>query len=322
MVRVARLVDDPILHPGSHPTAGHNIQGPSLIRVPSWISEPLGRYYLYFADHKGDSIRLAHADELAGPWNVHPPGTLQLTESLFLSEPPHLDDQQYQQIEALYREALGDTFPPDLRTDLVHPHIASPDVHIDADTGTIILYFHGLEAVGVQQTRAAVSKDGLSFEVLPELLGPSYFRVFRYGGYSYALAMPGEIRRSADGLSGFEKGPVLFDQSMRHSAVRVVGDVLEIYWTRVGDAPERIYRSIVDLGPDWLEWCESEPVEVLRGERTWEGADLPAAPSHRGAVVGRVNQLRDPAVYEEDGRVFLLYAVAGESGIAIAEVLV
>jgi hypothetical protein len=33
-----------------------------------------------------------------------------------------------------------------------------------------------------------------------------------------------------------------------------------------------------------------------------------------------VNQLRDPAVFDENGRTFLLYAVAGESGIAIAEV--
>jgi len=33
-----------------------------------------------------------------------------------------------------------------------------------------------------------------------------------------------------------------------------------------------------------------------------------------------VNQLRDPAIFEEDDRVYLLYAVAGESGIAIAEI--
>jgi hypothetical protein len=33
-----------------------------------------------------------------------------------------------------------------------------------------------------------------------------------------------------------------------------------------------------------------------------------------------VNQLRDPAIFEDNGRVYLLYAVAGESGIAIAEV--
>ena len=29
-----------------------------------------------------------------------------------------------------------------------------------------------------------------------------------------------------------------------------------------------------------------------------------------------MNQLRDPAIFEEDGRIFLLYAVAGESGLA------
>ena len=60
---------------------------------------------------------------------------------------------------------------------------------------------------------------------------------------------------------------------------------------------------------------------VLRPERAWEGADAPLAPSLRSTAYGRVNQLRDPAVFEENGRTFLLYAVAGESGIAIAEVI-
>jgi hypothetical protein len=32
-----------------------------------------------------------------------------------------------------------------------------------------------------------------------------------------------------------------------------------------------------------------------------------------------VNQLRDPAIFQEDGRTYLLYAVAGEAGIGIAE---
>jgi len=41
----------------------------------------------------------------------------------------------------------------------------------------------------------------------------------------------------------------------------------------------------------------------------------------RSVAYGRGNQLRDPAIFEENGRVYLLYAVAGESGIAIAEVL-
>jgi hypothetical protein len=32
-------------------------------------------------------------------------------------------------------------------------------------------------------------------------------------------------------------------------------------------------------------------------------------------------QLRDPAIFEENGRIYLFYAVAGESGIAIAELV-
>ncbi len=63
-------------------------------------------------------------------------------------------------------------------------------------------------------------------------------------------------------------------------------------------------------------------MEVLRPEYDWEGADADLEPSVRSTAYGHVNQLRDPAIYEdaESGRVFLVYAVAGESGIAIAEV--
>jgi len=54
--------------------------------------------------------------------------------------------------------------------------------------------------------------------------------------------------------------------------------------------------------------------------RSWEGADAPLTPSVRSTAYGQVNQLRDPAIFEEDGRTYLLYAIAGESGIAIAEI--
>ena len=60
-------------------------------------------------------------------------------------------------------------------------------------------------------------------------------------------------------------------------------------------------------------------VEVLRPERPWEGADAPLEPSVRSVAYGHVNQLRDPAIYSEEGKTFLLYSVAGESGIGIAE---
>ena len=60
-IKVARVLDKPIIGPDIHPSIGVNIQGPSLIRVPDWVENPLGKYYLYFADHKGLYIRLAYA---------------------------------------------------------------------------------------------------------------------------------------------------------------------------------------------------------------------------------------------------------------------
>ena len=30
-----------------------NINGPSVISVPDWVENPLGKYYLYFAHHRG-----------------------------------------------------------------------------------------------------------------------------------------------------------------------------------------------------------------------------------------------------------------------------
>lgn len=293
-----RLVDGPIVSVDSHHTLAGNVNGPSLIRVPDWVPEPLGRYYLYFAHHKGEYIRLAYADNLHGPWRIHEPGTLHLDEST------------------------------------CYDHIASPDVHVDDEAHEIRMYFHGpsmtkeevakdpqrhaIPLLSSQRTKAALSRDGLSFRVLPEILGPSYFRVFRHERWWYALAMPGVFLRSPDGLSDWETGPVRFDRNMRHSAVRVIGDRLEVFFTRAGDCPERILLSTVSLNGDWRRWRESDPVEILRPERPWEGSDVPLEPSRRGGAAKPVCQLRDPGIYEEGDQVCLLYSVAGEQGIGIA----
>ena len=162
--------------------------------------------------------------------------------------------------------------------------------------------------------------DGIHFKALPEKLGRTYLRAFNHGKVTYGIAMPGQVYRSKDGLSGFEEGPMLFNPDMRHCALLKRGDVLYVFWTQVGHAPERILLSAIDLSKPWMEWKETEPVDVLRPERAWEGADEPLTPSIRSVAYGPVNQVRDPAIFEENGRVFLLYAVAGEAGVAIAEV--
>ncbi len=74
------------------------------------------------------------------------------------------------------------------------------------------------------------------------------------------------------------------------------------------------------LGDDWMTWTATKPVVVLEPETAWEGADLAHETSVRGFSMEPVRQLRDPALFEADGRSYLLYSVAGESGIAIGEI--
>lgn len=302
--RIERFPNNPIISPEMLPgTDGENINGPSLIRVPAWVPGALGKYYLYFAHHAGSYIRLAFADDLAGPWQVHEPGTLR----------------------------LEDTICDDIRETgwAGYKHVASPDVHVDPEAREIRMYFHCPVYISgprdsadsyQQVTLVATSQDALNFDAGHQPLGNSYFRVFRWGGTYYALGMPGVFYRSKDGLSRFEEGPTLFSADMRHSAVTIKDGKLLVFYTVVGENPERILLSEIEPRRDWMMWNETDPVVVFEPEFEWEGANLPAEPSVRGAATEPVRQLRDPALFEEEGRTYLLYAVAGESGIAIAEI--
>ena len=321
-VTITRLADQPIIGPDIHPSTGVNIQGPSLIRVPDWVENPLGRYYLYFADHKGLYIRLAYADELTGPWQIHAPGSLQIEHSYFAPVPPPISDELLAELTAARSgvSGLGSPVSHDLALEFTLPHIASPDVHVDDENKQIIMYYHGLEGPAFQHSRVATSKDGIDFFAHEENLGRTYMRAFKHDDMTYVLAMPGQFYRSEDGFTNFEEGPRLFEPTMRHSAVIVRDNHLYVFWTRVGDAPESIMLSTIDISSDWKQWEESEEVLLLSPEFEWEGANAPIEPSVRSTAYGQVNQLRDPALYVEDGVVYLLYAVAGESGIALARV--
>lgn len=323
-MRNERLVDGPIISPQTHASIGHNIQGPSLIRVPEWVANPLGKYYLYFADHKGSYIRLAYADKLTGPWTVHEPGALQLADSHFLTATPDVPEGEVDKALWYMRNVLGHKGRTDqqMLDDLIVPHIASPDVNVDHNNRRIVMYLHGLDAFASQVSRVATSEDGINFKARKEILGRSYMRAFEHRGATYVMAMPGQFYRSADGLSGFEEGPKLFGKFMRHCALLKRSDTLHVFWSQVGDKPESILHSTIDISGDWNTWKESQASLVLAPERDWEGADAPLVPSERSTAEGHVNQLRDPAIFEEDGRLFLLYAVAGESGIAIVELFI
>ncbi|MEM7000358.1 MAG: hypothetical protein AAF529_06190 [Pseudomonadota bacterium] len=318
-VTITRMGDAPLITADLHPSIGANIQGPSLLKVPNWVANPLGRYYLYFADHKGAYIRLAFADDIAGPWRIHVPGSLQLAESHFLTSPPEVSEVQAQAVREAFAQR-GIEIEHDPVEEVTTPHIASPDMHVDHARQQIVMYYHGLEGLGRQVTRVATSVDGLAFTAQPQILGHTYWRAFTWDGDHYALAMPGQFYRSQDPFTGFVAGPQLFNPDMRHNAVLVRGSWLYIFWTQVGDAPEHIKLSRVDLHQPWTDWQVQDTHEVLRPERDYEGAGAPLLPSRRSTAYGVVNQLRDPCVYVEGKDVYLLYAVGGEAGIALARV--
>lgn len=283
-ITAIRSANNPLITPVSSDSIGHNINGPSVIRVPSWIERPLGTYYMYFAHHAGQYIRLAYADSLHGPWTVYEPGTLKLHQA------------------GIFRH-----------------HIASPDVHVDHHKREIRMYFHGpIKARGGQWTGVAFSKDGIEFRASEEILGLYYFRVFNWRGYYYAIDRNGQLLRSEDGITEFEKRPEGFIPGVRHTALLQSDGLLLIFHSRTWNVPERILMSTVNIEGDWAQWIRSDPIEVIRPEMDYEGIQYPMELSKSGSGM-RVCQLRDPAIFEEDGQLYLFYSIAGEMGIALAE---
>ncbi|MQF92863.1 MAG: hypothetical protein FI730_00220, partial [SAR202 cluster bacterium] len=89
-IKIKKYNKGPIISPEISSELGQNIQGPSIIKKPTWINNKLGKYLLYFADHKGDHIKLAHSNNLFHSWEIYKGGTLGLFQSNFLTAPPEI----------------------------------------------------------------------------------------------------------------------------------------------------------------------------------------------------------------------------------------
>jgi hypothetical protein len=321
LATAVRLPQNPLITVKTSPSLGDNVNGPAIVRVPAWVKNPLGRYYAYFAHHKGRFIRLAYADAIAGPWTIYEPGVLRVEDTAFIRPPPD---------------------PPD---DLAfYTHVASPEILIDAERRRMVMWFHGWWTDGkpwpadrsattawarqngyAQFTQSAVSSDGVHFGVQPPITKVSYLRALPLDGYVYSMARLGVLARSRDPLASFEVGPNPFRDGpyagrVRHVALLRRDRTLFVFFSGIGDAPERILLSSIDLSGDWQTWKASPPVEVLRPETSYECPGLPNRPSEPGEIYGPARQLRDPALFEEDGQTFLFYTVCGEQGIAAANV--
>lgn len=296
-IHIRRFESNPIIRPRMLPWFdGNNINGPSLIRAPDWLPGRLATYYLYFAHHEGRYIRLAVTDRLEGPWHVHRRGSLKLADA------------------------------PGCKG-----HIASPDVHVDEARRQVVMYFHGPVAGERRQASfVATSGDGVDFSAGAAPIADFYLRVVPWRDRLVGMAKGGQMYLGQPGSDQFEPLPnPAFPMSssranaagdVRHVALDCVGDRLTVYFSRIGDRPESIFRARIDLSRPPSEWRAGAPELVLRPETAWEGVKIPLKASRSGPARGRENALRDPAIYREEGRTLLLYSGAGESGIGIAEV--
>lgn len=283
-ITAQRCAANPLIDFKTSPSLGENINGPSVIKAPAWLTKPLGKFYMYFADHRGGYIRLAYADAVQGPWKIYEPGTLNLKQ--------------------MHRP--------------FHGHIASPDIHVDDQKREIRMYFHG-QAPGGQKTGIATSKDGLTFKAQDVILGEFYFRVFQWQDWFYSFSKTdwgGLFARSKDGVTPFESRGNLIPR-MRHSAVLLKDDQLLVFFTRVKDEPERVLVSTIALTGDWKTWQDSTPLEVIKPEKDYEGISYPKTSQFGPAI--KVQQLRDPCIFQDEGHTYLFYTIAGEMGIAMAE---
>lgn len=320
-VTARRLAQNPLITTHASASLGDNINGPTVIRVPPWVKQPLGRYYMYFAHHMGAFIRLAHADRIEGPWTIHEPGVLPVGATAFFRPQPD---------------------PPE-NLENFYTHVASPEIYVDTNRQRLVLWFHGWYTDGRrwpigetaarewarqhgygQFTQVAESSDGLRFDVRPAISKVSYLRVFPHAEHLYGMARLGLLLRSTDPVATFDAGANPFRGGpyagrVRHVAVTKRGSTLYVFFTGIGDAPERVMVSTIDLAGDWASWRASEPMEVLQPEAAYECTHLPNASSQGGDVKGPVRQLRDPGLFEEGGRTYLFYSFCGEQGIAAAE---
>jgi hypothetical protein len=317
---VRRVEQNPIIMPEMLAGEdGANICGPSLIRAPAWLLKPLGKYYLYFADHKGSYIRLAYANRLQGPWTIYEPGTLQLKQVVDAIDDP--------------RGKGG--------------HVGSPDVHVDDNLREIRMYFHAKISPPDKwghKSGIALSQDGIHFDVLtPRPIGEPYFRVFQWDGSYFAVTRSGSLLRSANGLNNFEPVNSRFAEAVgskataenardsedlasgaiRHTALKLDGNVLSVFFSRSGDRPESILMAQAKLVGPCTNWKLSKAVLVLKPERDYEGAQsilMDSSNADRRKLPRPLfHEVRDPCIFRDGGLTWLLYSVGGERGIAIAE---
>ncbi len=345
------------------PHEGRNINGPSVIPVPDWLGARLAptvvadaKYLMYFGNHGGQYIRLAYADNIEGPWKLYQTG-----KEFEKGERGVLDLGADRQIDIgnnlrIHEHIASPKAYLDHSEKVVRLFFHAPSQGLD-----------GVKVQGnKQKTFTATSVNGLEFKngIEPVIVSFAYHDSFIVNGHPHAVASRGSLYRALDPEHPFTPpenwnfGHELWEaegqnpsdnpfqhaikkaqqngslsenvKRGRHFHGRVVNNKIEFFYTRVGDRPERILMSTVELDADgdgqidsFTEWSPSfPPVEILKPEVEWEGSAFPVKPSKPSAKSGAVCELRDPFVFEDtDGSLYLFYTGQGEAAIGAVKII-
>ena len=107
--------------------------------------------------------------------------------------------------------------------------------------------------------------------------------------------------------------------NIRHSAVYVKENMLFLFYSCIGDSPESIFLVKINLD----SWEAIKVEKILTPKTEYEGGNLPTMKSMPGSSTlrygGPVKELRDPYIYSENNRLYMLYSLAGECGIGLSQ---
>ena len=279
------------------PGSEENINGPTLVEFECPLFPKLRLYLMYFGHHKGKYIRVAWAFSPTGPFRRVP-----------LVRPLLLRDR--------FGERKG--------------HVASPEVRTVG--GKRYMFAHSPSRhfrPGKQITYMSRLRLGVVCSRPKPIDLPSYARFFSLNGDMHAITNGADVfKLDSNSLEtrqlDVDKSRLLVPESqdvierVRHPQILAwLGHTL-CFYTRVGDAPERVFVSLLEAkNPEEIMF--STPIELLRPREDYEGAHHNIEPSKSGISRRPENALRDPFVGEFGGQHFLYYSTAGEKGIACAE---
>jgi hypothetical protein len=139
------------------------------------------------------------------------------------------------------------------------------------------------------------------------------------------MARLGQLLRASSPLDVFELGGSPFRDSpyagrVRHVTLLESNGLLHVVFSAIGDAPESILHTTMQMKGDWDTWRIGPVSKVLVPETKYECPDLPPEKSEVGEIDRPARQLRDPALFGDEGQLYLFYTFCGEQGIAGAEV--